>query len=171
MKKLVIALSGAACLLATPALAQNNQLGVWGSVGYSHIDVEGMNLGGVTGRVGGVVTPHIGFEAEGTFGVGSESQDGVEVGLNYDWAAYLTGALPMTENARLIARLGYGTSELEAEEAGESESVEVNGFRYGVGAEFLFDDANGVRVDFTRVDAQDGLEGNLYTVSYVRRFR
>jgi hypothetical protein len=171
MKKLAIALCGAACLMATPALAQDAGPSLWGSVGYTHVGVEGMNLGGITGRVGAQFNPIFGIEGEGTFGIGSESEDGLEVSLKRDFAGYLTGSLPMTDNARLIGRVGYGSTEIEAEEDGVSGDMDATSYRYGVGAEFFFDDANGVRIDFLRIDAEDDLEADLYTVSYVRRFR
>jgi outer membrane immunogenic protein len=171
MKKLAIALCGAACLMTTPALAQDGGPGLWGSVGYTHIGVEGMSLGAITGRVGAQFNPVLGIEGEGSFGVGSESEGGVEVKLSHDFAGYVTASLPMTDNARLVGRVGYGTTEIEAEELGVSDDFDAGGYRYGVGAEFFFDDSNGVRVDFLRVDAEDSLEADLYTISYVRRFR
>jgi len=171
MKKITLALAGAACLLATPVLAQDmSNMGLYGTFGYSHIGADdGINFGALTGRIGARIIPQFGVEAEGSLGFDSDNDGPDKVEMKHDLTAYLVGALPMTENASLIARLGYGSTNIETDGPGGESDDDLEGYRYGVGAEFFFDDANGLRIDFTRINADD-IDADAYTVSYVRRF-
>ena len=47
--------------------------------------------------------------------------------------------------------------------------MDLSGLRYGAGIEAMFNDANGVRIDYTRAD-NDDVNADAYTVAYVRKF-
>lgn len=164
MKILASAALAAACLVGTPALAQG--VPMYASVGATMLESGDVSLGAVTGRVGANLTKYVGLEGEAAFGFRDDSVEGVDIGLGHDIAAYVTASLPMTDNARIIARAGYGSTSIDVD--GEDD-MEVRQWRYGVGAEFFFDDANGIRIDYTRFP-RDAMEGSSYTVSYVRKF-
>ncbi|HEX6859890.1 MAG TPA: porin family protein [Caulobacteraceae bacterium] len=192
MKLLASAAVATACLLATPALAQD--AGLYGTIGLQHMDakhaeatypgLDGVNDLGfemVTGRVGYSLNRYFSAELEGSFGwedatthVTNPDPDEddlpVSVSVNTDLAAFLVGRLPMTDNASLTFRVGYGSTDADATVGDVSAGEDFTGYRYGAGAEFFFDDANGVRFDFTRIDAEDGLDADTYAVSYVRKF-
>ena len=197
MKALLCAAAAVACLTATPAAAQ-----LYGTIGLTHLDAEANELPelgtlgfeAITGRGGFQFSPYVGVEAEASFGwedatttftetVEDEEEEEVEVdvsvatSLTYDVAAFLVGRLPMTDNASLLGRIGYGKTEYEFEATAEldgeteTETMEGNaeGWRYGVGAEFFFNDMSGVRIDFMRTNTSE-VDADSYTISYVHRF-
>jgi len=161
--------------IAAPAAAQSFSSPVWnGSIGYTNLssdDVDG-SLDALTGRVGARFTPHFGAEGEFSIGLGEEAVvPGVDARLNHDAAVYAVGAVPVSPNLELFGRLGYGTTELEVSGPGGSISDSNESWNYGVGANYFFDGANGVRGDYTRRDYQhDGGTADVWSVSYVRRF-
>jgi hypothetical protein len=163
MKKLLTVAVAAACLMATPAFAEG--MGSFsGSAGVTHIDVNnGPSFDAVTARLGTKFVKYVGVEAEGSFGFDGGKVDGEKVDLKSDLAAYLDVFLPMTDNVSLVGRVGYG----ETKVSGMDDSL--TGVRYGAGVEAFFDDHNGVRIDYTRID-NDNINGDAYTVSYVRKF-
>jgi hypothetical protein len=163
MKTLLSAAVAAACLLATPAFAAPASIS--GSVGVSHIDVNnGPSFDAVTARLGTKFVPYVGVEAEGSIGFDGGKVDGEKVDLRNDWAVYLDTFLPMTDNVSLVGRVGYGSTKV----SGADDSFD--GVRYGAGIEAFFDDANGVRIDYTRFD-NDHINADAYTISYVRKLR
>lgn len=197
MKALLCAAAAAACLVATPAAAQ-----LYGAVGLTHLDAEAgdipelgtMGFETITGRVGFGFNRYVAVEGEASFGwedatttftetVTDEDDEEIEVdvsvntSLKHDIAAFLVGRLPMTDNASLVGRVGYGQTEYEfettavADGESETETIEGNaeGWRYGVGAEFFFNDMSGVRIDFTRQNTSE-VDADSYTISYVHRF-
>jgi hypothetical protein len=161
-------------LLATPAFAQSTP-GVYGSIGYSSVQADDIDLGAVTGRIGTRLTPFIGIEGEASIGVNDDEIDGftpaATVELEHDLAAYVTGTVPVSPNLELFARVGYGTTSIEADVAGFTASEDGESVNYGVGANYFFDGSNGVRGDWTRRDFQDdGGDADVWSLSYVRRF-
>jgi hypothetical protein len=208
MKILFAAASAAALLAAVPAAAQTvGQPGLYGTIGYMHLstDLEGdfdengtedsfdIDVGAVTGRFGGRFTPYLGAEAELSFGV-RDSEDSqqftvsgvtvdadVSVELKNQFAAYGVGFLPVSPNADLFARVGYGRGELDGtvrvSGGGTTLTEELEGdnsfWAYGVGGQFMFDGVNGVRVDYTRydIDEEDAGEFDAFSIAYVRKFR
>ena len=125
----------------------------------------------VTGRVTARMHRNFGVEADLAVGLGSSEILGVDVRMNYNVAAYAVGYLPLSDQAALTARVGYGTTEFELDFAGTSVSESYSGLTAGVGAQYFFDGNNGVRFDVTRHEYDD-LDGGLDSVAitYVRRF-
>lgn len=164
----------AVALLAAPAMAQDAS-NVYGSVGYSQVEADGVDLGAVTGRLGYKINPNFAVEGEASFGV---ADDDVRFGAvtakvehEYDAAVYAVGILPINPNFELFGRLGYGTTEIEASAAGVSASDSGESWNYGVGANYFIDDRNGIRADWTRRDfTNDGGEADVWSLGYVRKF-
>lgn len=179
MKRAFVSVSLIAMGLAVPAFAQ--ETGFYGDVGYSHImtdsDGEDYDIGAITGHGGLVFAPNFAVEGEVMVGVVDEdvtvSGVDVNVGLNYLIGAYGRAQMPVTPQLTLFARAGLVNAEFEAEASGggvtASESDSETGAGYGVGGEFMFDDFNGVRFDYTRYDIED-LEADALTIAYKRRF-
>lgn len=170
--------AAAVSLFAAPALAQDAwDSGIYGSAGYTAFDGQDAQLGAVTGRVGAKLTRNFGVEAEGSIGV---KDDDIEVSidgsgayeLKHDLAAYAVGAVPINDNLELFARLGYGTTKIEASPAAVSVLQDGSSVNYGVGANYLFDGVNGVRADWTRRDFTEDRAGeaDTWSIGYVRRF-
>lgn len=178
MKKILLSTAAIAMFAAAPAMAQSWPAPkYYGSLGYSHLEADGTDaqLGAVTGRFGAKLTPYFGVEGEGSFGVRDDEVTvagvPVDVDHNYDLAAYGVAFLPINPNFELFARLGYGTTEVEASAAGVTGSADGESWNYGVGANYFFDGQNGVRADWTRRDFEDdGGEADVYSLNYVRRF-
>ncbi len=173
--KFVIAAALAAGLgaFAAPAFAQS----IDGSIGYSKVDAEGVDLGAVTARLGWT-SQVLGIEAEGSFGVNDDRVTvagppalNVDVELKYAAALYATAGVPLGENGRIFGRVGYGTQKIEASAAGVSVPGSDQSWNYGAGAQFFFDGKNGLRADYTKHDFDDGEDVDVWSVSYVRRFR
>ena len=176
MRNILLA-TAALTLLATPTMAQSfGAPQLQGSIGYTQLEADGVELGAITGRLNAKVSRFIGFEGEASVGVKDEdvSFGGLDGTLEheYDAAAYVVGTLPISPNFEVFGRVGYGTTSIKTDVAGFSASEDGESVNYGAGANYFFDGRNGVRADWTRRDFQedDGGELDTYGLSYVRRF-
>ncbi len=175
MKFLMVAASAVALAAAgAPAVAQDT--GIYASAGYAATDRDDASLGAIQGRIGARLMPFLGVEGEGAIGVKSDDVNiagtPVEVELNHQLAAYAVGFIPVSQNLDIIGRVGFGTSEIEASAGGTSVEADGESVNYGVGAQYFFTGADGVRADWTRHDFtdDDGGEIDVWSVSYVRKF-
>lgn len=174
MKSLMFAACAAAALCALPAAAQDR--GLYGSAGYAATDRDDASLGAIQGRIGARLFPMLGVEGEGAIGVKSDdvtvAGTPVEVELNHQLAAYAVGFVPVTPSFDIIGRVGFGTTEIEASGGGTSVEVDGESVNYGVGAQYFFTDADGLRADWTRHDFTDdsGGEIDVWAVAYTRKF-
>ena len=176
MKALIAAASTAAILIAAPAIASAQDAGpnIYGTLGYAHTDTDDVNLGAIQGRVGARFG-YFGVEGELAGGVKKDSFNvggtDVDVKLQHQAAIYGVGFLPVSPNADLFARVGYGESKIKVSGAGASASADGDSWNYGVGGQYFFDGANGVRVDYTRHDfTDDNGKADVWSVGYVRKF-
>ena len=176
MKSLLLA-SAAVALTAASAHAQfyqpqsgNFHLGA----GYQAVDTDEVTFDTLTLRAGYDVNPYLGFEGDLLVGLGDEdvtfAGDVFETSLDYGLGGYVKGQLPISEQFSLFARGGYTYAEVEGSAFGVTASDDVDGWAYGVGAEWAFAGPNAVRADYTRYDFEDGGEADGFGVSYVRRF-
>jgi hypothetical protein len=179
MKSLILATAAVATLAAVPAVASAqsmNQPEIYGSVGYAHADVDGVDLGAIQGRLGAKFNPYFGVEGELAAGVKDDSiavAPGVnaDVELNHSAGIYGVGFLPIAPNADLFARVGYATTEAEVSAAGVSAKADGESWNYGVGGRYFLDGQNGFRADYTRQEFQDdGGHADVWSVGYVRKF-
>jgi len=179
MKFLLIAASAASALLcAAPAFAQSTNFNptYYGTLGYNDFNDQNADLPAITGRLGARLLPNIGVEGEVSVGVGNDRANigGFNPGvhLNDQYAGYAVGYLPLTSKFDLLARVGYGHSDLHVNEAGFSGGFGADSWNYGAGGQYFFDHVNGVRADYTRQDFQCGDCGgaNVWSVAYVRKF-
>lgn len=178
MKSLILAASSVAVLaVAAPALAQApGSSPIYGSLGYAQSELDDVSLGALQGRVGARLHPNFGVEGELAFGVKDDTVQvapglSADVELENQAAVYGVGFVPLSPNADLFARVGYGTTEVKASGAGASASADGQSWNYGVGGQYFFDGANGVRADWTRYDFEDdGGEADVWQIGYVRKF-
>lgn len=166
MKKLLIAAAAAAAfgLVAAPASAQDSSdVKVYASIGASILADSDISLGGAQARIG-FRGAHFGVEAEGMIGVTDDSFAGLDVDLDSQFAGYVVGYMPVSENVELIGRIGYGTFQVSTP-LGSGDAQTTN---FGVGMQYNMDDNNGFRADYTYMSG----DGNAYMlgVSYVRTF-
>jgi hypothetical protein len=148
----------------------------YGTLGVGDVNTDSVNNGAVTGRLGARFGPYIGVEGELSGGFSSDRTNiggaRSDVSLRDQYAAYAVGFLPVMPNADLLARIGYGASDLHV-----TQPMNTAFNRYettwnaGVGGQYFFSGANGVRVDYTRETAdRSDLDANVLTASYVRKF-
>lgn len=176
MKSLIAAsVAAAAMAAAVPAAAQ---VTYYGNLGYSFIQAEDLdvNLGAIGGKVGARFNPYLGAEAEAAFGVDDDSARvlnvPVKVELKHAVAAYVVGFVPVSENLELFGRLGYGSAKVKASALGASASDDGAAWNLGAGAQYFFTANDGVRGEYLKsgVSGDDGLEADVWSLSYVRRF-
>jgi len=180
MKLMLGAAAAAALIAGAPAWAQTyGQTSVYGNIGYSAFegaDEEDTTLDAVTGRIGARFGPYFGAEGQASVGLGSEEIDGIDIKLDNEISAYAVGFLPVSPNADLIARIGYGRAEITADSSFGDVTADGSGLALGVGGQYFFDGLNGVRVDYTRQEFEnedaglDDGEINELTVAYTRKF-
>tara|TARA_R110002072_G_scaffold90929_3_gene203202 strand:- start:1002 stop:1529 length:528 start_codon:yes stop_codon:yes gene_type:complete len=144
------------------------------SGGYTYVDVDDLSFDAASLRAGYDFTDYVGIEGQLDIGLGDETvvvgATNVDVSLDYAFGGYVVGRVPVAENTNLFGRLGYVTAQADASAAGVTFSDDDDGFAYGVGGEWLFDGRNGVRLDYTRIDFDNGGEADTFGVSYVYRF-
>ena len=176
MRNILLA-TAALTLIAAPAMAQSiSSPQVTGSVGYTVLDGDDVNLGAITGRATARLHPNFAVEGEASIGVKDDdiTVAGVtgSVEQDYDAALYAVGVVPVTPNFELFGRVGYGTTSIKADIAGVSAEEDGESVNYGVGGAYALDARNGLRADWTRRDFTDDNGGELdtYGLSYVRRF-
>jgi outer membrane immunogenic protein len=174
----MIAASIAALSLAAPALAHaETDMNLYATVGGAVLHSDPLNLAVVQARVGARFATYFGAEAEGALGgtVDSITSGGstVRFRARSEIAGYAVGFVPVTPNTDVLVRIGYGTNTIHAKVVGVgSADIDLNSVNYGVGVQHMFDDNNGLRADYTRLEFQDsGLESaDVWSVAYVRKF-
>jgi opacity protein-like surface antigen len=182
--------AAAAVLLMAASAASAQPFGnaggyVYAGLGYTHLstsesDID-FNLSAIHGRLGFMFNPCIGIEGEGAFGIGDETVDfgsGVNgtVHIESDWAGYLIGMFPLgNENFNVFGRIGYGQLNSKVKLLGISESGDDNQWRIGFGVQGFIDGVNGIRAEYTNLgwldNEDDSLDADVFSISYVRRFR
>ncbi|HEX4198344.1 MAG TPA: porin family protein [Caulobacteraceae bacterium] len=179
MKSLLFAAATVAVLAAAaPALAQPMSLsGVsgYGTLGVDDVNNSSSNIGAVTGRLGARIGPYFGVEGElsGGFDNAHPNIGGArsDVSLRDQYAAYAVGFLPVLPNADLLARIGYGASDLHVSQPLSAFNRYETSWNAGVGGQYFLDGHNGVRVDYTRQTAdRSDLDANVFSLAYVRKF-
>jgi outer membrane immunogenic protein len=168
-------LLAAAPALADPAASDTSAITTYGTLGYTDFNADSANLGAITARLGARFGRYFGAEGELSGGVTTSH---VNVGgltdsvrINDQAAIYGVGFLPVAPNADLFARVGYGQTNLHVS-GPASFSGTQNSWNYGVGGQYFFDGANGVRADYTRMLGADHakIDSNVWALAYVRKF-
>jgi len=175
MKTLLIAAAGIAALsMAAPASAQtalSTGVSWYGNLGYTNFNPDNGDISAITGRLGARFGQYFGVEGELSGGLGNTHIDGASVHLQNQEAIYGVGFLPVSPNADLFVRAGYGGADYKVSAGGGTFNGNLQSWNFGAGGQYFFDHANGIRVDYTREEATDhGPDANVWGVSYVRKF-
>ncbi|MEP3654117.1 MAG: porin family protein [Litorimonas sp.] len=174
MKFLKIALAATA-LTGFAASAQAQDSGVYGNIGAEAVEFDSYN---VTARLGYQISENFSVEGQGSFGVIDDDVAGFDVGVDNSFAAFVRGSLPLSEQFSVFARGGYHFTQFGVDGTGIDESLDVDGFAFGGGVEYMFDSVNGLRADVTFLDSEDNnINGadfsgtaETYAITYVRKF-
>lgn len=185
MKSYALAVGAAAlCLSFSP---QAKAADLYGSVGYAHAQTQSpdFSFGAIQGRVGAKFGTHFGVEGELAFGVQGDSFSyGEDVltskdKLKMQGAVYGVGYLPITPKTELFARVGYGRSEFKRDFTVGAQrgkvTIDDDSWNVGVGGQYFFDEANGVRLDYTRHIFENAPYENygdmdVWSLAYTRKF-
>jgi hypothetical protein len=173
----------AALLAPAAASAQTADSGFYGSAGYAIISPKGApsDLGAVNLRGGYQFNRYLGVEAEGAIGVDDghftvgTGATAVRGTYKLDWSlgAFGVARYPVTDQFDVFARAGVVHGEFKGKARSGTTVVRANdneeAFAGGVGAQFNFDDKNGLRADYTRYEGDD-VDANVWGVSFVRKF-
>jgi hypothetical protein len=176
MKTLIAATLVAASVAAIPALSQAQvSPEYYGTLGYGSTRANGADTGTIQGRLGAKLTPHFGVEGEVAGGVSDDKNyvagAPVNVKQQHQAAAYAVGFLPVTPNIDVLARAGYGTTKFDASSPASPLKGSMESWNYGVGAQYKFDDKNGLRADWTKSEFTNSKEdADTVAVAYVRKF-
>jgi outer membrane immunogenic protein len=180
MKKHIFAAFAAGILAAaaSPALAADGSFSpttFYGNLGGTiiHDGADSVNLGAIQGRLGARFGQYIGAEGEVAFGVSDDTEPtfGAKIKMKSEYAAYAVGYIPVSPKADIFARIGYGHVNVSAELLGVSASQGADSVNYGGGAQYFFDQNNGIRAEYTRYDLRKGYSGvDAWSLSYVRKF-
>ena len=164
--------SVATLAVAAPASAQTASNVSWyGNLGYTDFAPNGGNVSAITGRLGARFGQYFGVEGELSTGLGNTHVDGASLHLQNQEAIYGVGFLPVAPNADLFARIGYGGADYKVSDNGSDFHGNLQSWNFGVGGQYFFDHANGIRVDYTREDATNhGPDADVWGVAYVRKF-
>ena len=164
MKKFLAAAAAVTLLgVSAPAMAQSLD----GSISYASVDADGVDLGAIRGALSWQSSNFIGLEGELGFGVSDEDlAPGLTAELNTIFGAYVTANADLSENATIFARVGFASADAET-----NTGIDLGdeGLAYGVGGKFFLDGKNGVRVDYTKYDFDNG-DADVWSIGYVRRF-
>ncbi|WP_300544836.1 porin family protein [Maricaulis sp.] len=173
MYRSLLAASLSALALTAGAPAQDAPRFTLGA-GYERADFDSAEFDTIVLRGGYDFTRYLGVEGQVNVGIGDDSitEGGVAGDVELDYIAGLFGVVRpwSSDQGNVFLRAGYSTTEAEASVAGLSFEADDDAWAYGVGGEWFFAGDNGVRVDYTRFDYDDGGESDVFGVSYVRRF-
>ena len=179
MKKSLIAAAAAiACVAASaPAFAQTTTfepVGIYGNLGYSYVHSDPFGLNAVQGRLGARFGKYVGAEGELAFGVNTDTDTatGVALKLRNSYNGYVVGFLPVMPNVDLLARVGYGHTNLRySGTVVPNLDLGENSVNYGGGAQVFLTPHDGIRAEYTRFNFNhSNPDANVWSVSYVRKF-
>lgn len=148
-------------------------------VGASDAHIQGQNFGAVNFTIGKNLTKFAAGQSEGTFaveaegdiGVTNKTYNGVHLKVDYAIAGYAVTFLPIGTNTDLIARLGYMRGQVKGSAGGVSATDAESGPAFGFGLRYFPNGGNsGIRADMTHFSLSHNLKGDIYQVSYIRRF-
>ena len=174
MRFFALAILAATAFAAAPSFAQsiasNSPLltNTYVNGGYNNIQSGRINTGTYQGRVGYGINPNFALEGEGSLGGASDRVAGVAVRTRGTLGAFAVGTAPVADRFSLIGRAGYVQTWAEAKAFGVKSQSDDGSFAVGVGGQYMLDEANGIRADYTRYTKNDGRDG--VAVSYVRKF-
>ena len=171
MRLFAYAILAATAFAGTPTFAQDAGVltgKTYVTGGYDHLQSGKLNTGTLSGRVGYALTPNFAIEGEGGLGVQDDRLSGIDYRTRGKLGAFAVASAPVAERISLIARAGYVQTWGQTTAAGVKTRSDDGSFAVGAGAQYMLDDVNGLRLDYTRYTKDKGRDG--IASSYVRKF-
>ena len=153
---------------ASTAAAQGT--GAYVNLGVDAVEFDFYNLGG---KLGYNFTENFAVEGQASFGISGEETLGVDVDINNSFGGFIKAGLPLDGGHELFVRGGYHFTQFGLSAGNASDSLNSDGVALGAGGQYMFDGANGVRLEYTYFDVNaDGTSagGDVFSLSYVRKF-
>ncbi len=138
------------------------------NVGSTQFNTAISNTVSATGKIGANINKYLGVEAEAGYGISGVNLFGIKAKQNADIGAYAVASAPLNDKFSLIGRVGYHHTWAEVGAFGLKAQADKGNYVYGVGAQMMLDEKNGVRADFTRAFENNGID--KLGLSYVRKF-
>lgn len=154
--------------LTTTAIAQEADVDCYYNIGLSRTKSGSSDSDFVSGRIGLKINPNFAVEAEGGLGFSEEKIGNIKSKAKGNMGIYAVGLMPVSEKFSVLGRVGYQHLWVEASIGPITAKEDEGSFAAGVGAQFMFDDKNGVRADYTRYTKNDGADN--FALTYVRKF-
>jgi len=170
MKFLKIAISAVAIAgFASAASAQDT--GAYINVGVDAYEFDAYTL---SGKIGYKFTKYLGVEGQAAVGI-IDKKDTVrgfeaKAGVDTSFGAFGVVRIPTGKGLNLIGRAGYHATQLSAAAGNVEIDVDTDGFAFGAGSEYIWDDVNGIRLEYTYMDNDSNEGSDVFTLSYVRNF-
>lgn len=162
-----------ASLALAPMAAADSELYVNG--GVSVFDTDEATINALAMRGGLNFNEIMGAEFEAAFGLGAEDLDspaGAQIEVENQFSGFFVGRYPVLPQVDVLGRIGYTTGELQVSNSGVSADAEIDGFAFGIGGEYMFTKAFGVRGDYTRIEADDDqFDGGIDVFAIVGVFK
>lgn len=155
----------AGSIAATPALAQDMYKSGGGSL-YAGLNYTFLNLddgsadadvGALSGKVGGLVSPYFGLEARAGFGVDDDRVGGMDYSVDNFFGGYATLNLANETPATPYLIFGFTRVELEAEGPFGSVKDDDSDFSYGVGVNIEMTPQVSGNLEYMRYYDQDSV--------------
>ncbi|NMT63611.1 porin family protein [Marinobacter sp. W62] len=122
---------------ATADIYKSGGGSLYAGLNYSFMDIESgrddVDVGALSARVGGLVSPYFGLEARAGFGVDDDRIDGVEYSLDNFFGGYATLNLANESPATPYLVFGFTRIELEAQSVLGTTTEDETDFSYGAG--------------------------------------
>ncbi|MGB5505465.1 MAG: porin family protein [Sulfurovum sp.] len=113
--------------------------------------------------------PYIAVEGRYSFGISSSNDLGWTNGLSSDvtvdsWGLYVKPMYPVTDAINIYALLGYGSTSADYDNpaGGTFTSDDIDGFSWGIGADYAFTDNWAVFIDYSSIVDDEDTRVNLY---------
>ncbi|MEN9856487.1 MAG: hypothetical protein RLZZ157_1613 [Pseudomonadota bacterium] len=170
MRFLALAILAATAFASTPSFSQTGPVlsNTYVNGGYNQLQSGRIDTSTVQGRVGYNLSPNFAIEGEGGLGGVRDKEAGVSTRTRGTLGAFAVASAPVAERFSLIGRAGYVQTWSQAKQAGFKTDSDEGSFAVGVGGQYMLDDANGIRADYTRYTEGKGRDG--VALSYVRKF-
>ena len=208
IKSLIAA--SALTMVATTAQAQLQNGQAYVNAGVDAFEFDSY---GLSGKLGYNFNDYFGVEGQAGFGIGGDDSNslgdlidgaeggGIDVGVDSYFAAFGRVKFPVTDRVEVFARGGYHFTQIGIDTgaftftdgtgtvrnfAATENNLDLDGFALGGGAQFMFDELNGIRLEYTFFDIEEiedididdfgddtefgEVGSDLWSIAYVRRF-
>jgi len=152
--------------------------GLYAGLGATYFKEEDIDIALVTGTVGYAFHRNFAVEAEVSIGVLDESASSgsteVSIGIPWSVVPYAVARLPLSDDARLFARAGYGLTRFEVNidtgTVNTSDASTEGHLSFGGGIDFDVSERGQVRAVYTHQEYDNGSSSDTVGLSFILRF-